>query len=115
MEVLLMLDPTNEKIVREAIEAVDKTLVSGAPERREHMDAQSLIALALHAAKHLDAVSVLVGALLAKHIKVHIEVGGVPLTAKTLKEGLGLIRDLQKLLTDEQETPKKSRKRKLNG
>jgi hypothetical protein len=112
MDVLLMVDPTDEKIVGEAIEAVDRTLVSGAPESRKHMDAQSLTAFALHAAQHLDAMSVLVGALLAKHIKVHIEIGGIPLTAKTLKEGLGLIRKLQGLLSDEQETPKKGRKRK---
>jgi hypothetical protein len=112
MDVLLMVDPTNETIVGEAIEAIDRTLVSGASESRQHMDAQSLITFGLHAAQHLDAVSLLVGALLAKHIKVHIEVGGIPLTAKTLKEGLGLIRDLQKLLSDEQEAPKKSRRRK---
>ena len=112
MDVLLMVDPASEKIVGEAIEAVDRTLVSGKPESREYLNAQSLIAFALHAAQHLDAMSVLVGALLAKHVKVHLEVGGLPLTAKTLKEGLGLIRDLQKLLSDEPKTPKKGRKRK---
>jgi hypothetical protein len=101
MDVLLMVDPSNEQIVGETIQALDVALVSGSPEHREYMDAQSLIAFGLHAAQHLDAVSVLVGALLAKNIKIKIEVGGIPLTAKTLREGLGLIRNLQKLLSDE--------------
>jgi hypothetical protein len=116
MDVFLMVDPANEEIVAETIQAVDPTLLSAAPESREYMDAQSLIKFGLHAVQHLDAVSVLVGVLLAKHIKVRIEVGGIPLTAKTLKEGLDLIRNLQKLLSNEDapkpDAPEKHRKRK---
>ncbi len=108
MDVLLMVDPSNEQIVGETIQAVDEALLSGAPKAREHIDAQSLIVFGLHAAQHLDAVSVLVGVLLAQHIKVHIEVGGIPLTARTLKEGLGLIRNLQKLLSNEKDNPKET-------
>src|SRR5436189_153160 len=74
MDVLLIVDPANKEIVAEAIQAVDATLVSGAPKSREYMDAQSLIAFGLHAAQHLDAVSILIGVLLAKSIKIDIRV-----------------------------------------
>ena len=40
MDVLLMVDPADEKIVGEAIEAIDNALVSGPPQSRRHMDAQ---------------------------------------------------------------------------
>jgi hypothetical protein len=112
MDTVLMIDPANEHTVGEVIEAIDRSLMREAPESRAHMDAQSLIAIAIQAAQHLDAVSVLVGVLLAKNIKVHIEVGGIALTAKTLKEGLSLIHDLRGLLSNDQETPKKARTRK---
>jgi len=114
MDVLLMVDPTNESVVANAIQSLDQRLLEKPPELREHFDAQQLVAFALqtaHLAQHLDAVSVLVGVLVAKNIKVRIEVAGVPLTAQTLKEGLDVIRDLRELLSREKKTSKKRGKR----
>ncbi|UUO07870.1 hypothetical protein M4951_06035 [Blastopirellula sp. J2-11] len=101
MEVELKVDPASKEIVSEAIDAVEPKLLMGAPESEEHIDGQSLIAIGLDAAQHLDALSVVVGYLLSKYIKIHIEVRGIPLTANTLKEGLALIRNLKELLADD--------------
>jgi hypothetical protein len=101
MDILLMVDPENEQAVADTIDAVDPTLLSAKPEHREHMDAQHLVSFALHVASNLDPISVAVGALIAKHITVRVEVDGIPLTAKTFKQGLSLLRQLQELLSGE--------------
>jgi hypothetical protein len=110
MDILLMADPADEKEVAETIAAVDPAMLSAKPEHRAHMDAQHLVSFALHVASNLDPISLAVGALIAKHITVRVEVRGVPLTAKTFKEGVRLLSQLQELLGAETNKSRKKTK-----
>jgi hypothetical protein len=111
MKIELMVDPKDEQTVAETMHAVDPTLLAAKPEHRAHLDGQQLVSFALHVASNLDPISVAIGAFIAKHIAVRVEVGGVPLNASTFKEGLILVRRLRELFGG-QKKPKKQNKQK---
>jgi hypothetical protein len=108
MKIELMVDPKDEQTVAETMHAVDPTLLAAKPEHRAHLDGQQLVSFALHVASNLDAISVAIGAFIAKHIAVRVEVGGVPLIlVRRLRELFGGQKKPKK-----QNKQKKSRKRK---
>jgi hypothetical protein len=112
MEILLSVDPRDEQTVADTVNAVDPDLIRTKPEQRAHMDGQHLVTFAMHVVNNIDPFSVTIGALIAKHVRIKLEVGGIPLSAKTLKDGIKLVHQLRELIGGEKETKKRAKGKK---